>query len=96
MSALPESRILTIERVDGERLEHIVKGDKIRAKREALDAAIADCGPYPDGQQGWKKVRQVVREKHTIKASNDAWQAAVRRYMEGLNLPALVVSEDAS
>jgi len=92
----PESRILTIERVDGERLEHIVKGDKIRAKREALDAAIADCGPYPDGQQGWKKVRQVVREKHTIKASNDAWQAAVRRYMEGLNLPALVVSEDAS
>ena len=92
----PESRILTIERVDGERLEHIVKGDKIRAKREALDAAIADCGPYPEGQQGWKKVRQVVRQKHTIRASNDAWQAAVRRHFEGLNLPALVVSEDVS
>lgn len=92
----PESRVLTIERLDGERLEHIVKGDKIRAKREALDAAIADCGPYTEGQQGWKKVRQIVREKHTIKASNDAWQAAVRRYMEGLNLPALVVSDEAS
>jgi hypothetical protein len=91
----PESRILTIERVDGERLEHVVKGDKIRAKREALDAAIADCGPYPEGQQGWKKVRQVVRQKHTIKASNDAWQAAVRRYFEGLNVPALVVNQDA-
>jgi hypothetical protein len=92
----PESRILTIERVDGDRLEHIVKGDKIRAKREALDAAIANCGPYPEGQQGWKKVRQVVRQTHNVKASNDAWQAAVRRYMEGLNLPALVLSEDAS
>ena len=93
----PESRILTIERTDDDGpLRHIVKGDKLRAKREALDAAIADCGPYPEGQQGWKKVRQVVREKHTIKASSDAWQAAVKRYFEGRNLPALVVAEDAS
>jgi hypothetical protein len=92
----PESRILTIERIDGDRLEHQVRGDKVRAKREALQAAIADCGPYPDGQQGWKKVREVVKQKHTIKASNDAWQAAVKAYFEGRNLAALVVSEDAS
>jgi hypothetical protein len=92
----PESRILTIERIDGDRLEHQVRGDKLRAKREALQAAIADCGPYPDGQQGWKKVRQLVKQKHTIRASNDAWQAAVKAYFEGRNLAALVVSEDTS
>jgi hypothetical protein len=92
----PESRILTIERIDGDKLEHQVRGDKVRAKREALQAAIADCGPYPDGQQGWKKVREVVKQKHTIKASNDAWQAAVKAYFEGRNLAALVVTEGAS
>jgi hypothetical protein len=89
----PESRHLTIERVEDDRLHHVVKGDKMRAKRDALDEAIADCGPYPEGQQGWKKVRAVVKSKHDVKASNHAWQAAVRRYLEGPSVGALPTFE---
>lgn len=75
----PESRTLTIERVEDDRLRHVVKGDKMRAKRDALDAAIAECGPYePD--QGWKSIKKIVLQRHTIRASNEVWSEAVKRY----------------
>lgn len=92
----PESRHLTLERVDDDVLRHVVKGDKMRARRDALDEAIAACGPYPEGQRGWKKVRSVVKSQREIKASTDAWQSAVRRYFEGLNPGALPPFEGAS
>lgn len=78
----PESRTLTLERQDDTILRHVVKGDRIRAKRDALQAAIADCGPYPEGQRGWKAIKKIVLQHHQIKARNDMWSAAVARYME--------------
>ena len=77
----PESRALTLQRMEGDTLSHVVKGDRIRVKREAMDAAIAACGPYPEGQRNWKAVKSAVLKRHQIKARNDIWRAAVGRYM---------------
>lgn len=76
----PESRQLVLERRSDDVLVHVVKGDKVAAKRAALAEAIAACGPYPEGKRNWKSVRETVLKHRQIKASSKAWSAAVSSY----------------
>jgi hypothetical protein len=59
----PESRHLTIERVDDDRLHHVVKGDKIRAKKDALMEELVANGVPKRPELSLREAKKLARER---------------------------------